>query len=60
MVVKNINYKKMAKSKEKDFVKVVGVKAPEGKPQHLIVGKTYEVSKETAENIIKSKQGKKA
>ena len=57
MVGKNIN--KM-KNKEKDFVKVVGVKAPQGKPQHLIVGKTYEVSKETAENIIKSKQGKKA
>ena len=48
------------KNKEKDFVKVEGIKAPQGKPQHLIVGKTYEVSKETAENIIKSKQGKKA
>lgn len=38
------------------YVKVKGVKAPEGKPQHLEVGKVYNVTEENAKLMIKSKQ----
>ena len=41
------------------MVTVVGIKSPEGKPQHLVEGKEYEVTEAAAKSIIANKQGKK-
>lgn len=42
------------------YVKVKGAKAPEGKPQHLEIGKVYEVTEAKAKLMIAAKQAAKA
>jgi len=49
----------MAKEKEPTLVKVKGKKVKSGKPQHLEVGKTYEVTEEKAAALIKNGQAEK-
>lgn len=44
----------------KDLVKIKGVEVKKGKPQHLVIDQVYEVTKETADLLIKNKQGVKA
>lgn len=41
------------------FVKIKASKAPEGKPQHMEIGKEYIVTEETADLLVKKKVAEK-